>query len=144
MVALARRRESRVTSEILAEEEGISKKYLDAILRRLRKAGLITGVRGVHGGYTLSRQPDRITAAEVVTTLEGKLELVDCATDASSCKRAPRCPTRGVWQAVSAAVRKTLDTLTLADLAESVATRTGKRAARTTRHDGRRSQSKKM
>ena len=117
MTAIARRTGAFTTSEFLADEEDVSKKYLDAILGCLRKAGLLEAVRGTHGGYRLARPAETITAADVVEALEGRLASVPCVEDASLCRRASRCPTRPVWRAASGAVRRVLDELTLAELA---------------------------
>ena len=117
MAEIARRPGEFTTSEAVAKAEGLSKKYLDTILGQLREAGLLEAVRGMHGGYRLTRLPEAITAAHVVEALEGGLAIVPCADDASLCERASRCPTRPVWRAASDAVRKALDELTLAELA---------------------------
>jgi len=117
MTAIARRPGTFTTSEFLADEEHLSKKYLDAILGCLRRAGLLEAVRGMHGGYRLARPARMITAAHIVEALEGGLAIAPCTDDASLCERASHCPTRPVWRAASDAVRKVLDELTLAELA---------------------------
>ena len=117
MVAIARRPGELLKSELIASEEGVSKKYLDAILGRLREAGLLKTVRGSHGGYTLARPPGEIAVADVVEAQEGRIAVVPCVVDASLCERAPRCPTRGVWRETSAAIRRVLAALSLAELA---------------------------
>ena len=117
MTALARRSGGLVTSEALAVEEGVSKRYLDSILGRLREAGLLTAAAGARGGYALARRPEEISAAEVVEVLDGEVSIVPCVKDPGSCERAERCPTRPVWAAASAAVERVLGGITLADLA---------------------------
>lgn len=117
MVAVARRPGSFLTSEVIANDEGLSKKYLDTILGSLRQAGLLKAAHGSRGGYSLARPAEATTAAEVVEALEGRIAIVPCAEDAASCERSPQCPTRGVWRAASDAVREVLAKLTLAELA---------------------------
>ena len=117
MAEIARRPGEFTTSEAVAKAEGLSKKYLDAILGQLREAGLLEAVRGMHGGYRLTRPAETITAAQVVEALEGGFAIAPCADGASLCERASHCPTRPVWRAASEAVRKVLDELTLAELA---------------------------
>ena len=95
----------------------MSKKYLDSILARLREAGLLEAARGAHGGYRLARPAGAVTASDVVEALEGRIAIVPCVEDPSECDRAPRCTTREVWCAASAAVRDVLAALTLAELA---------------------------
>ena len=117
MIAIARRPGEFRTSELVAGEQEVSKKYLDSILGRLREVGLLEAERGMNGGYRLGRPPEAITAADVVEALEGEMTLVPCLKDVSACRRAPRCPTRGVWRAASDAIRGVLAELTLAELA---------------------------
>jgi len=117
MTAIARRPGTFITSEIVAGEEDVSKKYLDSILARLREAGLLEAVRGAHGGYRLARPAETVTAADVVEVLEGRIAIAPCVKDPSECGRSPRCTTREVWCAASDAVRDVLAALTLAELA---------------------------
>lgn len=117
MTAIARRPGTFVTSEIVAGEEDVSKKYLDSILARLREVRLLEAARGAHGGYRLARPAEAVTAADVVEALEGRIAIVPCVEDASECARSPRCTTREVWRAASGAVREVLAGLTLAELA---------------------------
>lgn len=119
MTAIARRPGAFTTSKVLADEEDVSKKYLDSILGHLREAGLLDAVRGQHGGYRLTRSPEAMTAADVVEALEGRIAIVPCVEDMSLCERAPRCPAHSVWRAASEAVRRVLKGLTLAKLASS-------------------------
>lgn len=76
MQAIARSGSTPATGNDIAEGEDVSKKYLDSILGRLRRAGMLRTFRGHGGGYILARQPEEITAAEVVRGLHAfqKLE----------------------------------------------------------------------
>lgn len=121
MVAIAGRPDGYHTGAEIAAAEGVSKKYLDSILGRLREAGLIDAVRGSKGGYRLARLAGDITAADVVESLDGPISTVPCVEDSDSCDRASRCPTRHLWQSVSDAARDALDGLTLAELAANAA-----------------------
>ena len=125
MIALARRPDALTTSEVIAEEEDVSKKYLDEILGGLRAAGLLKAHRGPGGGYSLARPAARITAADVVEALEGEIAVVPCVGDGDACKRADRCPARGVWQATSKAIRRELGAQTLARLVGGTACQRG-------------------
>jgi Rrf2 family transcriptional regulator, cysteine metabolism repressor len=93
----------------LADEEDLSKKYLESILAQLRTAGIVRSVRGAHGGYVLAHDPAELTVADVVRVLEGSLAFVECVDDASYCERSTDCVTRHVWikaeQALSSAFK---------------------------------------
>ena len=119
-IMIARRKDTFTTSEHIAHEEEVSKKYLEAILGHLREVGILEAVRGVKGGYALARSPNEISAAEVVEALEGTVALVPCVEEASKCERASRCPTRRVWCMASHAVRDVLSKLMLAELASGL------------------------
>ena len=64
----------------IAEEAGISRKFLEAILNDLRREGIVCSLRGKHGGYRLARAPERISFAEVIRASEGPLALFPCAS----------------------------------------------------------------
>jgi len=103
----------------LAEREGLSRKYLHALLTGLKSAGLVHGVRGAGGGFVLTRDPAEITLAEILRALEGSLCLVDCVDDEEVCDRTDGCTARGVWQELSAAIENVVENTTLGDLIAS-------------------------
>ncbi|MDO9514735.1 MAG: Rrf2 family transcriptional regulator [Syntrophales bacterium] len=103
----------------IAAEQEISEKYLSLIVLPLRSAGLVISSRGAHGGYTLARDPKKISLKEIVDTLEGESCLVDCVREPSSCSRTAICPTRDIWLTVGERISETLDETTLDQLAAS-------------------------
>ncbi|MCD6326380.1 Rrf2 family transcriptional regulator [bacterium] len=117
MVLIASKNGVVTSSEVVADNEGLSKKYLDRILMQLREAGLLRSVRGQGGGYVLGRPADRIRVDEIITALEGSLCLVECVDDPSLCKKARDCPTRKVWSHIASAVKESLRGISLLDLA---------------------------
>lgn len=60
-----------VSAAVIAKRQHLSVAYLEQLLHRLKKDGLITSVRGPRGGYVLAKDPGRITMAEVVLVLDG-------------------------------------------------------------------------
>ena len=82
----------------------------------MRKAGLIQSTRGAHGGYSLTRVPEKITALEIFDALEGENCLVDCVQNPSKCSRSSICPTRDVWSMLGEKIRETLAAVTLDEL----------------------------
>ncbi len=100
----------------IAKAEEISEKYLSQIIIPLRSAGLVNSLRGAHGGYTLSRPPEKITIKDIVEVLEGGFDLVSCTEDASSCSRVSLCVTRGIWSDLGKKISQTLKATTLEDL----------------------------
>jgi Rrf2 family protein len=102
----------------VSRSQEISEKYLGQIIMPLKAAGLVKSYRGAHGGYTLQRDPEKITVREIVATLEGDLNLVECVTNPSSCNRFSICVTQQVWSQVARSIADTLEGITLADLAQ--------------------------
>jgi Rrf2 family transcriptional regulator, cysteine metabolism repressor len=108
----------------IAEHDGLPLAYLEHLVARLRKAGLVDSRRGSRGGYMLARSPVEITMAEVVEALEGSIAPIECISEASDgtivCSRESDpghvCPTKLLWTKVRFAIVRTLQETTLADL----------------------------
>jgi Rrf2 family protein len=82
----------------IAERQGISKKYLEIIVKELVGAKLLSGVSGKGGGYKLSRKPEEYSVGEILEVTEGTLAVVACLTDdAEECPRAKECLTLPMW-----------------------------------------------
>jgi Rrf2 family cysteine metabolism transcriptional repressor len=122
MVEFARRYGNGLTSLVeVAEAQGISLSYMEQVVMPLRHANLLTSRRGVHGGYSLARPPEQITAGDVIRAVKGPLVPVRCLIDDDSveeCVREARCETRIVWLKVQQRLEEALDSITLADLLE--------------------------
>jgi FeS assembly SUF system regulator len=71
------------------------------LLKQLHGHGLVDSTRGLHGGYRLSRAPEQITAAQVLTALEGPVALTECAQHATHCGIEGSCGVGRAWQKVN-------------------------------------------
>ncbi len=103
----------------IAEREGISLKFLEQFFPDLRRAGLITSVRGSQGGYMLAHTPAEINVGDIVRAVEGPITPVNCLADGNSdpcCHRREDCLTRQVWEKLRDKINEVLDDVTLADL----------------------------
>lgn len=100
----------------IARKQDISIKYLEQVIIPLRTAGLVKSLRGSKGGYSLGKPPSAICLNDVVETLEGPMNLVDCIGDPSACKRSLACVTRDIWGEVSAALQGVLKSITLEEM----------------------------
>jgi len=100
----------------IAAEQGLSRKYLHALLTSLKKSGLVTSVRGAKGGYMLAKPPHEINLTEIIESLEGPLSIVHCVRDQEKCPRSDECSVQPLWGALNAALEQTLSRFTLADL----------------------------
>jgi Rrf2 family cysteine metabolism transcriptional repressor len=100
----------------IAARENISLKYLEQVINPLRGAGLVKAVRGSKGGYSLAKPPSKICLYDVVETLEGPLNLLECLRDSKVCEKVPSCVTRDIWQEVSEAISKIFYSVTFEDM----------------------------
>ncbi len=106
------------TSEVIAREEGISKKYLDSILGALRKSGLLRSERGILGGYSLADTPEKTTVLQICEVLEKASVLSPCVDDDGYCPKSCICPGNSVWKQATEAMKKVLREATIATLLE--------------------------
>jgi len=125
MVELARRAGGEpVPLAEIAAHDGLPLAYLEHLVARLRKAGLVDSRRGSRGGYMLARDAGEITMAEVVAALEGAIAPIECISEAADgsivCSRESSadhvCPTKLLWTKVRMSIVSTLRETTLADL----------------------------
>jgi len=111
-----------VNAPELAEESRLPLPMVSKILKLLTKAEIVRSQRGVKGGYSLARTPDRISAVEIVRALEGPVALTVCVEGSpGECDLEPFCSVRGHWQRINVAVEAALARISLADLADSPA-----------------------
>ena len=118
--ASGRSAEGAVSIQSIAQRQDISENYLEQLMRLLKKAGLITSVRGAGGGYRLAKDPGTISVGDVLRALEGGLEPVSCGalTGEGGCEGADNCVTKYVWQKMNDAIRNTVDGIMLSELME--------------------------
>lgn len=82
----------------IASRQGISKKYLEIILKTLVQEKLLKGLRGKGGGYRLTRRPEEYTVGEILELTEGTLAMVACLQSGSEpCERKDSCNTLPMW-----------------------------------------------
>jgi Rrf2 family protein len=100
----------------IADRQGISLKYLEQIIRPLKKADYVKSYRGAKGGHMLSKPPHEITVGEIVALLEGGKTLIHCDENPATCKRVDSCVTRWLWKEAATAMYEKLSTITFTDL----------------------------
>ena len=122
---LARRgSDAPVPARELAADEGLPADYVEQILLKLRRAGIVRSVRGARGGYALSRAPERVTVRDVIEAAEHRTFQINCDTHpvhANRCHPEAECAIRPVWRALQLRIDQLLDSVSLADLARGEA-----------------------
>lgn len=106
----------RVSTHEIAEAEGISTKYLESVLRKLRSAGLIDSFRGPTGGHSLSRSANEISLADVIRAVDGPLAAVRGERPESVDYRGHAKHLQKVWIALRVSLRDILEEVSLAQI----------------------------
>ncbi len=119
MIDLAQQNsEDYIPLDIIAQRQGISKKYLEIILKTLVTHKLLKGLRGKGGGYKLTRKPEEYPVGEILELTEGSLASVACTQEgAEPCERKEICNTYSMWAKFDKMVHDFFYGVTLADLA---------------------------
>lgn len=100
----------------VSKRQDVSVKYLEKLIRPLKKAKLVKSFRGAKGGYMLSKAPSRIRLIDIYSVLEGSTSIVPCITSKKYCKKYSWCRTRLVWKEIKEFLDYTLGKKTLRDL----------------------------
>ena len=105
--------------EEIAGRQGISKKYLELILKSLVQKNFLQGLRGKGGGYKLTRRPEEYTVGEILEITEGTLAVVSCLQEgAAPCERKNFCKTLPMWEKFNRMTREFFFGITLKDLTD--------------------------
>ncbi|MDD3218074.1 MAG: Rrf2 family transcriptional regulator [Lachnospiraceae bacterium] len=112
--------EEAVSIQSISNRQNISVSYLEQLVAKLRKAGLVQSVRGANGGYRLAKPSDEISVGDILRALEGNLDAVTCSgnQEHSTCEGADLCVTRFVWQRINESITQAVDTMMLSQLVE--------------------------
>lgn len=118
MTRLAQKYPKKESLSNIALRENLPEKYLERLASTLKKGGLIESIKGVNGGYQLTKNPKRISVGEIIEVLEGTIAPMKCAeTKLQNCGCADcDCSTRQVWVKLEKQIRKTLYSMKLSDL----------------------------
>lgn len=102
----------------LAGSTGLPAPTVSKLLAALARSGLLVSQRGAKGGYRLARTPTEITAADIVSAVDGPIALTMCLEHGDgACEVESLCPTRQGWRRINDAIRNAMQGVTLADLA---------------------------
>jgi len=117
LARLAAEPERRFTAALIAAETRLAAPTVSKLLKQLHRRGLVASTRGLHGGYLLARPASQISAAQILDALEGPVALTECASSASHCCIESTCLVSKAWQRMNLAVRRSLQEITLLELA---------------------------
>lgn len=112
--------EETVSIQSIATRQNISDSYLEQLVGKMKKAGLVKSVRGAGGGYMLAKPTEEISVGDILRALEGNLDAVTCPANQGDggCEGADLCVTRYVWRRINDSITQAVDTMMLSQLVE--------------------------
>lgn len=107
-------RELHISLNSIAQRQGVSASYLEQVFSMLRKAGLISSIKGAQGGYSLNTKPDKISVGDILRALEGELTVTD--QQEQGINSIQDCVRIRVWDQLNQHINDFVDSITLEDL----------------------------
>jgi Rrf2 family protein len=109
---------SGASAKDIAEAYRIPLPLLSKILQKLVRTGLLVSEQGTRGGYRLARDPNEITALEVIRTIDGPIILTHCFTEHTECDQSDLCPVREPLRKVHEGILRLLSSITMKDISQ--------------------------
>ncbi|MEA5003740.1 MAG: Rrf2 family transcriptional regulator [Christensenella sp.] len=112
--------EEAVSISSIAARQSISESYLEQLVGKLKKAGLVSSIRGAQGGYVLAKKMDDISVGDILRALEGDLSPIDCPAlvGEGGCEQSGSCASKYVWQRLNDGINEIVDEIKLSTLVE--------------------------
>jgi len=104
------------TAREVAELSGLPLPMVSKILGSLTRGAILTGHRGVGGGYSLDTDPGTITVAQVIRAIEGPISMVQCGVEPGACEHESICPTRINWSRINEQIEMALDQVPISEM----------------------------
>ncbi len=106
-----------ISLKSIAENEGISEKYIESITSMLVKNDFVEGIRGKGGGYRLKKRPEDYSVGSILKATDGSLAPVSCLEcKPNKCDRADNCKTLPIWKRLDKMIDEYLENITLFDV----------------------------
>ncbi|MBT8069812.1 MAG: SUF system Fe-S cluster assembly regulator [Xanthomonadales bacterium] len=122
MVELHGLRGEVLSAHALAERSHLELPTVSKVLKLLVKTDLVASYRGPSGGYSLERDAEEISVAEIIAAIEGPIAMTECSVEEGLCAQEAVCGLRGNWQRISLAIAKAMEAVSLAEMAQPVKT----------------------
>ncbi|MCF6288021.1 MAG: SUF system Fe-S cluster assembly regulator [Proteobacteria bacterium] len=106
------------STDSIAPAIGVELPTASKVLKLLTKASILTSIRGVNGGYHLTKNIEDLSLFDVITAIEGDTAITECTKTDSLCAQEPDCDTRSGWQQVNDEIKQILIKMTIKRMAE--------------------------
>ena len=117
LIRIANSDKNVVSLKEISEKENIPFDYLEKIISKLQKEGIVKAKRGKNGGYFLPHPPKKIKIKKIIETLEGEWITVKCLSKENfNCPQEKKCLAKNFWQTLKKSIDKILNKITLDDL----------------------------
>ena len=118
---IARNSDKKVSAKEMSDSLNISFEFLSKTLQKLMKSGLIISRKGIHGGYTLAKEPGVITLADVIVALDENTSIVNCFDHNHdvSCERDDDCSLKGNMIGLQNQINKVFKNMTIAEMSSN-------------------------
>lgn len=105
----------------IADCYGIPLPLLAKVLQKLARQGLLESTHGTNGGYRLARDPQTITALQVIRAIDGPAILTSCSVKTGDCHHSRRCSVREPLRKIRHGILQLLDSITISEMQEEPA-----------------------
>jgi FeS assembly SUF system regulator len=112
------RNEHACSANEIAEEYGISATLMAKVLQKLARQSLVSAKHGSSGGYQLARDPDQISALDVISAIDGPVFITSCVTNHGACDATEKCSVREPLRRVNESILSVLSTVTISQMSE--------------------------
>src|SRR5262245_13082502 len=107
-----------IQAKAIARRQGIPARFLEQVLHAMKKAGLVSSLRGAQGGYVLSKKPSEVSVAEILEALEGPFLRVTEMNGRLQHTAKSEALLAKVWDRLHEAERHVLEGITVEELAD--------------------------
>lgn len=118
MVELHVARGEVLSAQALADRSHLELPTVSKVLKLLVKTGLVDSYRGAAGGYSLERDAQHVSVAEIIAAIEGPIAMTECSAEEGLCSQEDFCGLRGNWQRISVAIAQAMENVSLAEMAQ--------------------------
>ncbi|MFW2373549.1 MAG: Rrf2 family transcriptional regulator [Gammaproteobacteria bacterium] len=109
-------KEGPVSLADISQRQSISLSYLEQLFARLRRNGIVISTRGPGGGYSLSREPENISMADIIVAVDESYEATNCASEPANCTGSQQCLTHDLWHELSHEIHSFLNEISVAEM----------------------------